>query len=130
MKSLNSARFASSSSSSLVISFTRLWTVSVFSRVPSSRSKSSVVSWRSSGTGSDSVPRFLIPSVSVSGIERADRPDRRDRRPLTILHPGGDEELAKEVAADRVTAEWIPEGYPEAGNGERGESIDVLEDGA
>ena len=50
--------------------------------------------------------------------------------PLTILHPGGDEELAEEIAADRVTAEWIPEGYPEAGNGERGESIDVLEDGA
>ena len=50
--------------------------------------------------------------------------------PLMILHPGSDEELAEEIAADRVTAEWIPEGYPEAGNGERGESIDVLEDSA
>ena len=51
--------------------------------------------------------------------------------PLTILHPGGDEDLAEEIAADRVTAEWIPEGhYPEAGRGERGESIDVLEDDA
>ena len=50
--------------------------------------------------------------------------------PLTILHPGGDEELAEEIAADRVNAEWLPEGYSEAGNGERGESIAVLEDGA
>ena len=43
--------------------------------------------------------------------------------PLTILHPGGDPDLAEEIAADRVTAEWIPEGHPEAGRGERGESI-------
>lgn len=50
--------------------------------------------------------------------------------PLTILHPGGDPDLAEEIAADRVTAEWIPEGYPEAGRGERGESITATEDGA
>jgi hypothetical protein len=51
--------------------------------------------------------------------------------PLTILPPGGDENLAEEIAPTRITAEWIPEGhYPEAGRGERGESIDVLEDDA
>jgi hypothetical protein len=43
--------------------------------------------------------------------------------PLTILHPGGDPDLAEEIAADRVTAEWLPEGYPEAGRGERGDPI-------
>jgi hypothetical protein len=48
--------------------------------------------------------------------------------PLTILHPGGDPDLAEEIGANRVTAEWIPEGYPEAGNGERGESIGESED--
>ena len=51
--------------------------------------------------------------------------------PLTILHPGGDPELAEEIAANRVTAEWIPEQpHPEAGRGERGESITATEDGA
>ena len=50
--------------------------------------------------------------------------------PLTILHPGGDPDLAEEIAADRVTAEWIPEGSPEAGRGERGEPITATEDGA
>jgi len=51
--------------------------------------------------------------------------------PLTILHPGGDEDLAEEIAADRVTAEWLPEElHPESGRGERGESIDALEDSA
>ena len=29
--------------------------------------------------------------------------------PLTIMHPGGDEDLAEEIAADRVNAEWLPE---------------------
>jgi len=49
--------------------------------------------------------------------------------PLTILHPGGDEDLSEEIAADRVTAEWLPEGhYPEAGRGERGERIEAPED--
>ena len=44
--------------------------------------------------------------------------------PLTILHPGGDEDLAEEIAVDRVTAEWLPEElHPESGRGERGESI-------
>jgi hypothetical protein len=45
------------------------------------------------------------------------------------LHPGGDEDLSEEIAADRVTAEWLPEGhYPEAGRGERGERIEAPED--
>jgi len=49
--------------------------------------------------------------------------------PLTILHPGGDEDLAEEIAADRVTAEWLPEElHPESGRGERGESIESPED--
>ena len=49
--------------------------------------------------------------------------------PLTILHPGGDEDLAEEIAADRVNAEWFPEElHPESGRGERGESIEAPED--
>jgi hypothetical protein len=46
--------------------------------------------------------------------------------PLTVLHPGGDEDLAEEVAPDRVNAEWLPEElHPESGRGERGESIEA-----
>ena len=44
-------------------------------------------------------------------------------------HPGGDEDLAEEIAADRVNAEWFPEElHPESSRGERGESIEAPED--